>query len=642
LQLVMTRRLLATALAFTALLPATAVAQDPPPGPPMPGSFEQLGHEPLMNRGMNAALAVFGGYAYVGSRTDGSHANSGIMVVDVKDPTKPTVVDEIGPERMEGLPTQTSGREMRILPDQKLLIVANHSCSEAIHRCASANSTGASALPSNYNIFDIAGENAASPKLLYTYEPTIQGAQVPHEWFVWTDPKRPSRTLLYMTDPGGDPQLVVADISRIREGEVKDIAKFSAESGSMHSISLSNDGKRLYLSMLTGGFQEADTSEIASGKADPQIKPVTPGDQAPTWEGPGAHTSVPLPGRPDSVMVTDEVYAYVPGLLNDHGCPWGWVRFIDSSKPQTPQVISEYRLPWNDPKYCESVSPFRNSTASFASHNPTMTENLAILTWHSGGLQAIDTTNPAAPAGAAQFFPEPLPAVQTEDPILSSGTDKVVMWSYPVIVDGLIYVVDLRNGLYILRYKGPHQDQVSRVKFLDGNTNTGDIQRMEPAPGAVASKPNAVPGVGPAVGGPSPCLPSPLRLRGSAVGPFRAGDTRTAVELRGGPPSAVRKTSLTYCVDGGGKVSIAFKGTRARLVGVTSGRVTGAALTPGSAVRKLPRGYRRAGRGGLVMKRGKKTSVVARVRGGKVAFVGVALGRPKTKDLARLVKSAGL
>jgi len=309
------------------------------------------------------------------------------------------------------------------------------------------------------------------------------------------------------------------------------------------------------------------------------------------------------------------------------------VRFIDSSKPATPQVISEYRLPWNNPDYCSAVSPLRNSTASFASHNPTLTENLAILTWHSGGLQAIDTSHPAAPTGAAQFFPEPLPAVQTEDPILSSGPDKVVMWSYPVIIDGLIYVVDLRNGLYILRYKGPHQEEVSRVKFLDGNTNQGDIQRMEQVPGSEASKPNAVPGAGPAVGGPSPCLPGPLKFSRKGVGPFRLGDNKARVQLRGGPPSSVRKASLTWCVDGGARAAVAFKKGRAALIGAT-GAVTSVprGLVPGRTVSK---------RGLIISRRGKAT-VVARVRGGKITSVSLVRGKPSKKAITKLVRAAGL
>ena len=36
-----------------------------------PGSFTHVGHEPLQNRGMNAAIAVNKRFVYVGSRTDG-------------------------------------------------------------------------------------------------------------------------------------------------------------------------------------------------------------------------------------------------------------------------------------------------------------------------------------------------------------------------------------------------------------------------------------------------------------------------------------------------------------------------------------------------------------------------------------------
>ncbi len=61
------------------------------------------------------------------------------------------------------------------------------------------------------------------------------------------------------------------------------------------------------------------------------------------------------------------------------------------------------------------------------------------------------------------------------------------MWSYPVIQDGLIYTVDLRNGLYILKYNGPHEQEVDDITFLEGNSNQGDALCFEPVPGAVAA-----------------------------------------------------------------------------------------------------------------------------------------------------------
>ena len=78
--------------AVTLVLPATAEAAKPKP---KTGSITQVGHEPLMNRGMNAAIAIHGDYAYIGSRTDGGHEDmphGGVMVVDISDPSDPTLL----------------------------------------------------------------------------------------------------------------------------------------------------------------------------------------------------------------------------------------------------------------------------------------------------------------------------------------------------------------------------------------------------------------------------------------------------------------------------------------------------------------------------------------------------------------------
>lgn len=69
----------------------------------------------------------------------------------------------------------------------------------------------------------------------------------------------------------------------------------------------------------------------------------------------------------------------------------------------------------------------------------------------------------------AEFRPEPLGVVTVGDPGL--GGNGVEMWSSPVIQDGLIYVVDVCNGLYVLRYRGPFAGQVTGETFLEGNSN---------------------------------------------------------------------------------------------------------------------------------------------------------------------------
>ncbi|MDP9350133.1 MAG: hypothetical protein M3P51_01105, partial [Chloroflexota bacterium] len=127
-----------------------------------------------------------------------------------------------------------------------------------------------------------------------------------------------------------------------------------------------------------------------------------------------------------------------------------------------------------------TVSTQRNNLSSFSSHNPTLTKNLAFISWHSGGLQAVAIENPSLPRQVGRFYPSPLASVATEDPALSSGRDKVVMWSYPIISKGLIYVVDVRNGLYVLRYNGPFASEVARITFLEGNSNLGDALLLDP------------------------------------------------------------------------------------------------------------------------------------------------------------------
>jgi hypothetical protein len=458
-----------------------------------PGSLELVGHSPLLNRGMNAAPAVKGDYAYIGSRTDGTHVNAGVLVVDVSDPSNPAVVHEIGPP-LEGNVGETS-RELRIWHEQNLLLVLNHGCSELIHRCA-----GGQAVRSTIRFYDISGENAAHPQLVSTFLPSRTRQQIPHEFFLWADPARPGRALLYYTNPSRpDPgELIVTDISGAREGRFAEVAEFkvampqNGRDNRLHSLGISNDGTRAYLAYLGGGFLVADTSDFAGNAANPQVRLITPVERRVFWTDPGAHSAVNLPGRPFA-LTTDEVYGKLGGVLPAHGCPWGWVRTINIGNEARPKVVGEYRVsPHNFEDYCAEVPDDQENFSSQSAHNPTLTQNLGLVTWHSRGFQVFSTENPNKPRRLAEFMPTPLPAVQTEDPALSMGRDKVVMWSYPIVKDGLIYLVDLRNGLYILRYTGPCQEELDSVSFLEGNSNLGDALRLEPYPGPCAPR-GAVP-----------------------------------------------------------------------------------------------------------------------------------------------------
>jgi hypothetical protein len=141
------------------------------------------------------------------------------------------------------------------------------------------------------------------------------------------------------------------------------------------------------------------------------------------------------------------------------------VRTVDISNPAAPALLAEVKIAENDPALCAAPQ----DRIAFTAHNATVTKELAIITWYAGGIVAIDVHDPARPSIVAQLRPEPLPAVAVEDPGL--GGNPVEMWSYPVIQDGLIYVIDVRNGLYVLRYTGLGGDTIAGQSFLEGNSN---------------------------------------------------------------------------------------------------------------------------------------------------------------------------
>jgi hypothetical protein len=487
-------------------------------------NFSLVGHSTLAGRGMNAGLAVNGRFAYVGNRTDGSsrcgtgdprstcpHPRPGILVVDVADPARPAIAGEFGAQFVTGANVGQTSRELRVWPEQGLLVVMYFPCNFSLHACASGSSG------SRFRFFDLRA-NPVNPPLVATYVPS----RTPHEMFLWTDPTNPARALLYIStlttsvNPNTS-NLLVTDISRARAGVFTEVAKgnwnglYPGASTPdnydsdlrVHSMGLTADGRRAYLAYLRGHFLVLDTTQLATGAIPPGTmlslndKLLTPPANRPRWGTADgdcveacaeSHSAVKVPGRPFA-LTTDEVY----GTYTDPswGCPWGWARLISTGDPQRPRVVGEYRIPPNQRSFCSSAGSADRLT-SYSTHNPTLTPNLALMSWHSGGVQAVDISDPVRPAQAGWYSPSPLPSVANEDPALSRGTNKVVMWSYPIVVNGLVYVVDLRNGLYILRYTGPRSAEITSLAFLEGNSNLGDAIRLDTPPGTPAE-------VGPAV-----------------------------------------------------------------------------------------------------------------------------------------------
>lgn len=398
------------------------------------GSFELVGHSDLGARGMNSALAIAGDIAYVGSRIE----SKPVLIVDISKPEAPAVVGEIGAPN-EAQPGMSS-RELRVVPDQHLLVVLNLQCSPDLHGCM-----GARPVPENLSFFDIT--DPRSPQFIGRYDFTSQFrmARSPHEFFI--DGGR-----AYVSVPGAGTQLEIVDVATRTQLLAWDPGLGNTGNDILHSVAVSPDGTVAYLAHQQGGLAIADLTQSPPARFGTPL----------TWPGAvmGPHSAVPAAGRP-LLVVTEEVYPMPYGA----GCPWGHLRTVDISDPSHATVVGEYKLPENDPSMCASVP----AHTAFTAHNATVTHDLALVTWYAGGLQAIDISDAAHPFQLAELRPEPLAHVDVEDPGL--GGNPIEMWSYPVIDRGLIYVIDVRNGLYVLRYHGRWGEQVSELRFREGNSN---------------------------------------------------------------------------------------------------------------------------------------------------------------------------
>jgi len=510
---------------------AASTSASAPPGSAIPGTannFTLVGHDPLYNRGENAALTLYDHYVYIGSRTDSQphHLHPGVLVVDVANPAHPRTVNEISALSVDPrLIAGYTSRELRVWPQQKLLMVIYMTCSDLLHQCLGNGDVGGPPNSQQIAFFDLT--KPASPRLITTYAPQA----MPHELFLWVDPTNPTgRALLYSTSPNAGSRglsLTVIDLSHWRQGTLTELTHFDIvndytapekafcplpDDGTskcydvrLHSISLTPDGTTLFMAHLGGGFLVADTSDLAHGVASPQIRLVTPVANRAFWDNQGAHSAVKVPGRP-YLIATEEIYGKL-GFVGTQvfgralsGCPWGWMRVIDIHDLTHPVVVSEFKIDKNrqtsctaptDPNYVTVIA--QDNFSSYASHNPTVLPDVALVTWHSGGLRAVDLADPLHPTEAGLFMPTPNAFSVTPDPALEPGSDNVIAWSYPIIKNGLVYFMDIRNGLFIVRYSGAHADEVGNIRFLEGNSNLGDAFALEYGHPAISASGSLMP-----------------------------------------------------------------------------------------------------------------------------------------------------
>jgi hypothetical protein len=368
-------------------------------------NFELAGHNPIDAIGWHAALALKDRCAYVGS-----YRHSAVTILDVSDPTSPIQLEPLD------LPAGTQPVEVRTIPELDLLVVADLS---------------PAAWLLTYNISDCAAPQPLGATNL---------VHAAHEFYLWHDG---DRVLVYgATFAHFPPNLIVVDLTDPTQPQ--EVTRWTAAQdgvpGVLHSLSVSRDGSRAYLAMWNGGFVVAEVDlpelEVARGP-DGGFGPA---------RLPNVHSAVPLQdGR--FVLLASEVFY----------CPFAGLGVADISDPAYPQIISRFRLPENR---CENLPG-----GIYTPHNPLVVGDIALVSWYGAGVQAVDLSDPAAPARLGQFVPQGVP----EAPRTTFSSYVIQMFSYPIVRDGLIYAADSVGGLYILRYTGPRADWLAGVTHAESN-----------------------------------------------------------------------------------------------------------------------------------------------------------------------------
>jgi len=172
----------------------------------------------------------------------------------------------------------------------------------------------------------------------------------------------------------------------------------------------------------------------------------------------GVHSAVPVPNRPSLtkgnvkkrpawVVITEE-WPFGP-------CPERGLRIINVESEITPMMVGTLAQSDSMVEKClaQPKPPGALIRPMMHAHNPTVLPNLVLVGWLGHGVRAIDISNPFDPREVGHARPVPWGDIMT----------------YPDIHNGLIYVGDNQTGLHVLKYTGPHADEIPKHAIYSSN-----------------------------------------------------------------------------------------------------------------------------------------------------------------------------
>ena len=342
--------------------------------------------------------------------------NAGVPVIDITDRTKPLRVTSLTTPSM-----QDPWESLRVSPRRQILIADN-----------GQNGGGGPEV----DIYDISGD-CRSPQLMSTMAVgtgndggiVLAKAPIGHEGNISPD------GLTYYVGDLGNAYYYAVDVANTTKPKM--IASFPIKSlsanSTVHGISISNDGNRMYGTILGGlgtlttpaiadpakldnGFAIFDTSEVQQRLPNAQIKVVS---KTLFQDGSIAQHTIPITigGKQYMVMVDEGGSA---GLASPAAAqlactaglpPFPMARIFDISDEKNPTVVSKLMLETHDTKNCDQVIPdiAGLSIFTYGSHYCSVDnrDNATALacSYFNSGIRVFDIRNPARPKEIAYYNP---------------------------------------------------------------------------------------------------------------------------------------------------------------------------------------------------------------------------------------------
>lgn len=426
-------------------------------------NMEVVGQNNLGGRGFNADVWLHDGYAYVGhwgftdwssgskTRFCPSDPKNGVVVVDVRDPERPTTVSRlVNPEG-------TSAEDVVVYRARFGPMAGRDIAAAGIQVCGGSRFD--TSIPRGLMLWDVT--DPASPVELgfLSFGCCTRGL---HEFEIEHRPDL-GRTFAYATDPTAEEPDAASPSGRedqqgrgpFRLIDVTNPAAptltshwgflsrgvppaagqgCDADGRYGHGVEPSGDGKLAFLAYWDSGFVAIDVSNPAV--------PVFRGRSVYPANADGdAHSSMYDDAR-RLLFAADEDFCKTSGPGTETG--YGYMRIFDYSNLDAPTQIGEFRTQ-------NSLGLGAQGSGDYTIHNNFLVGTDVYVSWYSDGVRVVDASDPRNPREVAYFVP---PAGQNPVKPPQRGVLSQMPQVWGVFVDeatGLVYASDMNTGLWILR-----------------------------------------------------------------------------------------------------------------------------------------------------------------------------------------------